>query len=356
MLVVRTSKCRAYSVGQLIGTKQTVGFDHFSLAMYPFGLHSVEPRALLGQQTADDPHSLLLALFQSPVAPTDPPSDLPAYVPTCVVPDQHQHLLADGGQLLAAPLQKARGYTAHRTTVHKAQPRIFELGYVQSILQLDALSRSYSGVVRRLSTQRHLMLTPSFCTRCHPIFFTHPARIPALRRSAFIFPSRNSASTTPSARFVGSSPVAALTVQDTPSRATCFFVRSMLTSSAKYSVRKERIPALPLYRPFPGKGADDTSSASSAKKAITASWSLLLQAFSKASAARNSSARASPCDIRSSMKRGSRFSFEAVPNEREKRERANSITHTTICLYLPPGERRPSSSSSSIFSMERSSW
>src|SRR5215208_2900784 len=120
MLVVRTSKCRAYSVGQLIGTKQTVGFDHFSLAMYPFGLHSVEPRALLGQQTADDPHSLLLALFQSPVAPTDPPSDLPAYVPTCVVPDQHQHLLADGGQLLAAPL-------------HKAQPRIFELGYVQSV-------------------------------------------------------------------------------------------------------------------------------------------------------------------------------------------------------------------------------
>src|SRR5918995_3321077 len=133
MLVVRTSKCRAYSVGQLIGTKQTVGFDHFSLAMYPFGLHSVEPRALLGQQTADDPHPLLLALFQSPVALADPPSDLPAYVPTCVVPDQHQHLLADGCQLLAAPLQKARGYTAHRTTVHKAQPRIFELGYVQSV-------------------------------------------------------------------------------------------------------------------------------------------------------------------------------------------------------------------------------
>src|SRR5215210_189200 len=50
MLVVRTSKCRAYSVGQLIGTKQTVGFDHFSLAMYPFGLHSVEPRLCLGNR------------------------------------------------------------------------------------------------------------------------------------------------------------------------------------------------------------------------------------------------------------------------------------------------------------------
>jgi hypothetical protein len=96
-----------------------------------------------------------------------------------------------------------------------------------------ALSRAYSEVVRRLSTQRHLMLTPSFCTGCHPIFLTHSARIPAFRRSAFIFPSQNSASTTPSARFVGSSPFAALTVQATPSRATCFFVRSMRTSSAK---------------------------------------------------------------------------------------------------------------------------
>src|SRR5215218_4128682 len=119
MLVVRHPNAEHTRSANSIGTKQTVGFDHFSLGMYPFGLHSVEPRALLGQQTADDPHSLLLALFQSPVAPTAPPSDLPAYVPTCVVPDQHQHLLADGGQLLAAPLQKARGYTAHRTTVHK---------------------------------------------------------------------------------------------------------------------------------------------------------------------------------------------------------------------------------------------
>src|ERR671911_2727646 len=149
MLVVRTSKCRAYSVGQLIGTKQTVGFDHFSLAMYPFGLHSVEPRALLGQQTADDPHPLLLALFQSPVALADPPSDLAAYVPTGVVPDQHQHLLADGCQLLATPVQKARGYTAHRTIINEPKPTLFELGHVQPVAR-DSLRVRISSFERLL--------------------------------------------------------------------------------------------------------------------------------------------------------------------------------------------------------------
>src|SRR5215208_5970872 len=194
------------------------------------------------------------------------------------------------------------------------------------------------------------------CTGRYGGFVTHPGRLPSPRRRNVIFPSRNCASTSPSARFAGSSPVTVLTVQATPLRATCFLVRSMRTSSARYSVTNERIRALPLYDPRPGNGAHDTSSASSAKNTATASGSLPLQASSKASAARNSSARASPWNIRSSMKRGSRFSFEAVPSEREKRERANSITRTTICLYLPPGERSPSSSSSSIFSMERSSW
>src|SRR5918999_2364340 len=100
MFVVRTSKHRADSLGQLIGTEQTVGFDHFSLAVNPFGFDCVEPRTLLGQQTTDDPHPFLLALFQSPVALTDPPSDLPTYVPAGVVPDQHQHLLTKSFELL----------------------------------------------------------------------------------------------------------------------------------------------------------------------------------------------------------------------------------------------------------------
>src|SRR5215213_4804075 len=133
MLVVRTSEGRADSLGQLVGTEQTVGLNYLALAVNPFGLYGVEPRALLGQQAGDDPHPFLLALFESPVMLPDPAPHLAAYVPAGIVPDQHQNLLADGGQLLAAPLQKARGYTAHRTAVHKAQPRLFELGDVQSV-------------------------------------------------------------------------------------------------------------------------------------------------------------------------------------------------------------------------------
>jgi hypothetical protein len=87
-----------------------------------------------------------------------------------------------------------------------------------------------------------------------------------------------------------------------------------------------------------------------------AAGSRLFQASSKASAARNSSALASPWDIKSRIKCGSRFSLEAVPREREKRDLESSITRTTICLYLPLRIRWPSSSIWSILSMKPSSW
>src|SRR3712207_1470007 len=57
MLVVRTLQCRADPLGQLVGTEHTRGLDHLALAVNPFGFVRVEPRALLGQQTSDDPHS-----------------------------------------------------------------------------------------------------------------------------------------------------------------------------------------------------------------------------------------------------------------------------------------------------------
>jgi hypothetical protein len=69
MFVVRTAESRAHSLDQLVGAKQTVGLDHLALAMNPLGLYCIEPRTLLGQQTTDDPHPFLLALFESPVAP-----------------------------------------------------------------------------------------------------------------------------------------------------------------------------------------------------------------------------------------------------------------------------------------------
>src|SRR5687768_9743851 len=135
MLIVWTSESRAHPIGQLVGTKQIVGLYHLALAVNPLGLYSVEPRALLGQKTSDDPHSSFVAsaLFESPVVRSDPPSDLAAYVPACVVPDQHQHFLAKSFELLGAPLQKARGYPAYRATIHKPKPALSKLGQIEPV-------------------------------------------------------------------------------------------------------------------------------------------------------------------------------------------------------------------------------
>src|SRR3712207_9578113 len=83
MLLVRTLQCRADPLGQLVGTEHTRGLDHLALAVNPFGLDRAEPRALLGQQTSDDPHSMT-TLFDSSVVRTDPAPELTAYVPVGV--------------------------------------------------------------------------------------------------------------------------------------------------------------------------------------------------------------------------------------------------------------------------------
>src|SRR3712207_3787485 len=132
MLLVRTLQCRADPLGQLVGTEHTRGLDHLALAVNPFGLDRVEPRALLGQQTSDDPHSMT-TLFDSSVVRTDPAPELTAYVPVGVVRDQHPHPFAELFELPGAPLQKARGYPAYRTPVHEPQPCPPELGRVRSV-------------------------------------------------------------------------------------------------------------------------------------------------------------------------------------------------------------------------------
>jgi hypothetical protein len=70
---MRTVKDRAYSLGQLVSCEQPVGLYNFALAVNPLGLHRVEPRALLEQQAAYDPHSTA-AVLDSSVVRGDPPS------------------------------------------------------------------------------------------------------------------------------------------------------------------------------------------------------------------------------------------------------------------------------------------
>jgi hypothetical protein len=128
-----TLKGGAHAMGQLVSREQAIGFHHSSFAVNPLGLHRIEPRAFLGQQTTHDPHPFLLALFEGSVVRSDPPSDLVAYVLAGVVPDQYPHLLTELFELLAAPLKELGRYGAHRATVHKPNPTPFEFGQIQPV-------------------------------------------------------------------------------------------------------------------------------------------------------------------------------------------------------------------------------
>ena len=75
MLVMRTTKDPAYPIRELISSQQPLGLNHFPLAINPFGLYGVEPRTLLGQKAAYDPHSTA-TVFDSAVILAEPASDL----------------------------------------------------------------------------------------------------------------------------------------------------------------------------------------------------------------------------------------------------------------------------------------
>src|SRR5829696_74446 len=135
MLVMRTTEDPANPLGKLVSAQQTLGLDHFSLAVNPLGLYGVKPRTLLGQKTTYDSHSgFLPALFDTAIVPAEPAPDLFGDMPTGVIPDQKQDLLlASRLELLRAPRKKLCRYAAHRSAIHESQPRIIEFGQIESV-------------------------------------------------------------------------------------------------------------------------------------------------------------------------------------------------------------------------------
>src|SRR5215207_3679733 len=134
MLVVRTSECRADSLGQLVGSKQPLRLYNLALAVDPLGLYRIEPRALFWQQAAYDPHSSFAAApFNLSVVRGDPLSNLFGDVPACVVPDQHPYPLACCFELLGAPRKETSSYPAHRVTIDKAHQHLLKLGHIKPV-------------------------------------------------------------------------------------------------------------------------------------------------------------------------------------------------------------------------------
>jgi hypothetical protein len=132
MLVMRTIENLTDSVGEFVSAEQSVGLDHLAFAVYPFGLDGVQPRTLLGQKAACDPHSAA-ALLNLTVMFSCPSSHLAAYVPGSVVPNENQHFLAGRFKVFAAPREKLCRYAAHRSAIHEPQPRIIEFGQIEPV-------------------------------------------------------------------------------------------------------------------------------------------------------------------------------------------------------------------------------
>src|SRR3712207_9576608 len=115
---MRTIEDPADPIGQLVSREQPVRLYNLALAVYPLGLYGVQPRALLGQKAAYDPHSAA-TLFDSAVVRGDPFSKPFGRGPASVVPDQNPPPLACSFELLAAPRKEVDGYSAPRPTIHE---------------------------------------------------------------------------------------------------------------------------------------------------------------------------------------------------------------------------------------------
>src|SRR5215204_514819 len=109
------------SIGELVSSKQALGLNYLPLAMNPLRLYCVEPRTFGGQQTWHYPYPLA-AGFDLAVVGVDPLSHLMALMRACVVPNKEQSLLAPPLELLAAPREKLRSYSAHGAAIDEPQP------------------------------------------------------------------------------------------------------------------------------------------------------------------------------------------------------------------------------------------
>src|SRR5215207_5763493 len=132
MLFVSTAEDFANPLGELISTEQPLSLNYLAFAVNPLGLYCIEPRALGRQQTWHYPDPMA-AGFDTAVVGADPASDLMAFMPACVVPDEKQSLLAPLSKPVAAPRKKLRGYGAHGSAIHEPQPSLLKLRQVKPV-------------------------------------------------------------------------------------------------------------------------------------------------------------------------------------------------------------------------------
>src|SRR5215207_4435857 len=158
MLFVSTAEDFANPLSELVSTEQPLSLNYLAFAVNPLGLYCIEPRALGRQQTWHYPDPMA-AGFDTAVVGTDPASDLMAFMPACVVPDEKQSLLAPLSKPVAAPREKQRGYGAHGSAIHEPQPSLLKLRQVKPVA-----GESFQGVFGVQSFLQSLALLFRKCT------------------------------------------------------------------------------------------------------------------------------------------------------------------------------------------------
>jgi hypothetical protein len=153
---------RTDPLSQLLGRKQTVGFNDGPLPMHPLWLDGIEPGAFRRESEGQDAHPFsgqfdLLVVFSDPGL-----HDL-ADMPGSIIPDQQPGFFAARLQALAAVIEKLGCDVTHWTPRDKTQPHFLPPGIVcWAVLPQYPIASQGFGVgiafFLRLLVQAHRML------------------------------------------------------------------------------------------------------------------------------------------------------------------------------------------------------
>src|SRR5215510_152430 len=116
-----------YSLGQFVHGQGTIRFENTTLGMEPLRFNGIEPGTLDGQRANQQANALSRTLDLL-IMLTDPLSHSLTAMPGGIIPNQGQHMLAEGLDFVAQPGQEILGEGADRPPVHKAQPDL--LGFI----------------------------------------------------------------------------------------------------------------------------------------------------------------------------------------------------------------------------------
>lgn len=109
---------------QFVSSQYLLGLQDGALAVHPFWLDRIEPRAFGWQQTREDAYAAF-RLFDAAVMGPNPGAYRATFVPGGIVPDQHPDPNADYGEFGTTPIQKLCGQGTHRLPGGKPHSDLF---------------------------------------------------------------------------------------------------------------------------------------------------------------------------------------------------------------------------------------